>query len=59
MNNMERQIKTLSALNTIYRGKVSAVGGRQFVVHPPKSETPESGKFNFVQKYVKVQRHKS
>lgn len=41
---MERQIKTLSALNTIYRGRVSDASGRQFAVHPQRTETPASGK---------------
>lgn len=41
---MERQIKTLSALNSIYRGRVSNFSGKEFAVHPQREQTPESGK---------------
>lgn len=41
---MERQLKTLSALNTIYRGRVSDVSGKQFAVHSQRVESPQSGK---------------
>lgn len=42
---MERDIKTLSALNSLYKGRVSDGTRRQFAVHPQRAETPESGKW--------------
>lgn len=40
---MERQIKTLSALNSIYKGRVGDTGRKEFAVHPQTPKTPESG----------------